>query len=129
MDTDYKEIGKRTKIARIRENITQEALAEKISLSTPHMSNVETGNTKVSLPAIIRIANASWNQDAIAFIVKDFKIEKSLAKKVFIDMWLFSSCLAVQLATNNMNISETDIDMLLNDFYERIKSYYITRKN
>lgn len=75
------------------------------------------------------IANASWNEKAIMFIVKDFKTDKLSAKKAFIDMWLFSSGLAVQLATNNMKISETDIDVLLNDFYERIKNCYVTRKN
>ena len=35
MELDYKEIGKRVKIARIRADLTQEALAEKAGLSIP----------------------------------------------------------------------------------------------
>ena len=34
MELDYKAIGKRIKIARIKADLTQEALAEKASLST-----------------------------------------------------------------------------------------------
>ena len=52
MELDYKAIGKRIKIARIKADLTQEALAEKASLSTTHMSNIETGNSKLSLPAM-----------------------------------------------------------------------------
>jgi len=55
---DYKAIGKRIKIVRIQRSITQEKLAEKAGLSSQHMSNIENGNTKSSLPTIIRIANA-----------------------------------------------------------------------
>ena len=57
MVIDYDAIGMRIKIARIKAKITQEALAERTGLSTVHISNVETGNTKVSLPSIIAIAN------------------------------------------------------------------------
>lgn len=57
MDLDYKAIGKRVKIARIKADLTQEELAEKAILSLPHMSNIETGNTKLSLPMIVSIAN------------------------------------------------------------------------
>lgn len=52
MELDYRAIGKRIKIARIKADLTQEALAEKASLSTTHMSNIETGNSKLSLPTI-----------------------------------------------------------------------------
>ncbi len=55
---DYKAIGKRIKIFRIQHSITQEKLAEKAGLSTQHMSNIENGNTKSSLPTIVRVANA-----------------------------------------------------------------------
>jgi transcriptional regulator with XRE-family HTH domain len=55
---DYKALGKRIKIARIQQSLTQERLAEISGLSTQHTSNIENGNTKASLPTIIRIANA-----------------------------------------------------------------------
>lgn len=58
MDVDYKAIGKRIKIARIRKEITQDQIANITGLSNPHISNIETGSTKVSLPTLIKIANA-----------------------------------------------------------------------
>ncbi len=58
MELDYKAIGKRVKIARIRADLTQEALAEKAGLSITHMSNIETGNSKLSLPMAVALANA-----------------------------------------------------------------------
>lgn len=57
------------------------------------------------------------------------KIDKLSAQKVFVQMWLLSSGLAVQLVTNNMNVSENDIDLLLNDFYERLRKSYVTKQN
>lgn len=58
MELDYKAIGKRIKIARINADLTQEALAGRIELSPSHMSNIETGTTKVSLTTIVNLANA-----------------------------------------------------------------------
>ena len=58
MELDYKAIGKRIKIARIKADMKQEHLAEKSGLSPTHVSNVETGTTKVSLSALVSLANA-----------------------------------------------------------------------
>ena len=58
MELDYKAIGKRIKIARIRADLTQETLAEKISISPTHLSNIETGSTRVSLTTVTAAANA-----------------------------------------------------------------------
>lgn len=58
MELDYKAIGKRIKIARINADMTQERLADLADLSPSHMSNIETGTTKVSLTTIVNIANA-----------------------------------------------------------------------
>ena len=55
---DYKAIGQRIKIARIKKGVTQETVADLIDITPAHMSNVETGKTKVSLPTLIAIANA-----------------------------------------------------------------------
>lgn len=53
-----KAIGQRIKIARIKKGVTQETVADLIDITPAHMSNVETGKTKVSLPTLIAIANA-----------------------------------------------------------------------
>lgn len=55
---DYIELGKRIKAARLAAGLTQEQLAEKINLSSGHCAHVERGTTKVSLPALVDIANA-----------------------------------------------------------------------
>lgn len=47
MELDYKAIGKRIKIARIKKNLTQEAIADKIGITPQHVSNIETGNASV----------------------------------------------------------------------------------
>lgn len=54
---NYKEIGKRIKIARIRKELAQAKLAEAVHISASHLSNIETGNAKVSLPTLVHIVN------------------------------------------------------------------------
>lgn len=53
---DYKQIGKQIKIARITVGVTQEYLAEKLSISSVHMSNIERGTTKVGLAVIVGVS-------------------------------------------------------------------------
>ena len=55
---NYADIGMRIKDERSRKNMSQERLAELADLSIAHTSHIETGNTKVSLPALVKIANA-----------------------------------------------------------------------
>ena len=57
MELDYKAIGKRIKIARIKKNLTQETVADRIGITPQHVSNIETGNTSVSLTTLVAIAN------------------------------------------------------------------------
>lgn len=84
MELDYRAIGKRIEIARIKADLTQERLAEIVSISPTHMSNIETGTTRVSLTAIISIANALsvTVDDLLCDSVKKARIpmEKDLAK-------------------------------------------------
>jgi transcriptional regulator with XRE-family HTH domain len=55
---DYKAIGARVRNARKKLGITQLKLAEYSEQTPTNISHIETGNTKVSLPTIIKIANA-----------------------------------------------------------------------
>ena len=57
MELDFKAIGKRIKIARINQNMTQETVADKIGVTQQHVSNIETGNSSVSLTTLVAIAN------------------------------------------------------------------------
>ena len=55
---DYAAIGRRIREARKNIGITQDKLAETVDLSPSHMSHIESGKTKVSLPSLVLIANA-----------------------------------------------------------------------
>ena len=57
MELDFKAIGKRIKIARIKQNLTQETVADKIGVTPQHVSNIETGNSSVSLTTLVAISN------------------------------------------------------------------------
>lgn len=58
MEIDYLAIGRRIRKFRLERGFTQEKLAELTELTPAHFSHVETGNTKVSLPSLLRIAAA-----------------------------------------------------------------------
>lgn len=55
---DYIAIGKRIRSRRKLKNLSQEELAEMVNISTVHMSHIETGYTKLSLPVLVDIACA-----------------------------------------------------------------------
>ena len=55
---DYYKIGQRIRKYRKACGMSQEQLAEQIGISVTHMSHIETGNTKLSLPVFVDIARA-----------------------------------------------------------------------
>jgi len=58
MEIDYKSIGQRIKTFRLQNGFSQEKLAELADLTPAHVSHIETANTKISLPSLLKIANA-----------------------------------------------------------------------
>ena len=54
---DYYAIGQRIRKVRKAHDWSQEELAEKVEISTTHMSHIETGSTKLSLPVLVSLAN------------------------------------------------------------------------
>lgn len=54
---NYYKIGQNIREFRKLNNLSQEQLAEMVNISTTHMSHIETGNTKLSLPVFVNIAN------------------------------------------------------------------------
>lgn len=58
MMVDYEEIGQNIKICRMRKRMKQAELAEMTDVSTQHISHVECGITKLSLPLLLRISEA-----------------------------------------------------------------------
>lgn len=58
MGVDYAAIGRRIRQYRLERDLSQEVLSEKSDVTPAHFSHIERGNTKPSLPTLIRIANA-----------------------------------------------------------------------
>ena len=58
MGLDYVAIGRRIKAARVKQDMTQEELAEHVQVSTAHISKIETAYTKPSFQVVVDIANA-----------------------------------------------------------------------
>lgn len=65
---DYCSIGKRIKLTRIKQGVLQKDLAEKIGISKPHMSNIETAHTKIGLETLVAIANNALNTSVDEFL-------------------------------------------------------------
>ena len=62
----YFEIGQRIRRYRKACGLSQEALAGRVGISVTHMSHIETGNTKLSLPVLAKIAEElSVSTDAL----------------------------------------------------------------
>ena len=55
---DYYMIGHKIRKICKAHGLSQEELAEKVNISTTHMSHIKTGNTKLSLPVFVDIAAA-----------------------------------------------------------------------
>lgn len=55
---NYDQIGMRVRLFRRRKGLSQEELAELVDISVTHMSHIETGNTKLSLPVFVALAEA-----------------------------------------------------------------------
>lgn len=65
---NYEEIGKRVRKYRKLKNLSQEQLAEKIDISTTHMSHIETGSTKLSLQVLVDLSRVlEVNTDDLLF--------------------------------------------------------------
>ena len=64
----YFDIGQRIRRYRKACGLSQEALAGKVGISVTHMSHIETGNTKLSLPVLVKIAEElSVGTDVLLF--------------------------------------------------------------
>lgn len=92
---NYYEIGQRIRKFRKAYNLSQEELAEKIGISTTHMSHIETGNTKLSLTVFVDIANAlSVQTDELLHDITEQN--KTPLKQEFIE--LLNSCSSQELS-------------------------------
>lgn len=58
MELNWKLLGRRIREVRIGKNLTQEALAEKVGVSSVYISHIEVGTSKSSLETLVKICNA-----------------------------------------------------------------------
>lgn len=58
MELNYTLIGIRIKRIRMSRKITQDKLSEMSDISPQHLSQIESGKTKLSLPTLVNICNA-----------------------------------------------------------------------
>ena len=72
---DYYKIVQKVRKYRKAQGLSQEQLAERIGISVTHMSHIETGNTKLSLPVLVDIA------EALDVKTDDFLFEVQSARK------------------------------------------------
>ena len=86
-EIDFERIGQRVKLARINKGYTQAELGEIIGCSNNHMSHIETGQTKVSLSLLLKLAYA-LDTDLNFFLMdtpyveKDSIIDSEIADKL-----------------------------------------------
>ena len=72
---NYYEVGQRIRKFRKAYNFSQEQLAEKVGVSTTHMSHIETGNTKLSLSVFVKIADVlSVQTDELLYDIPPIKL-------------------------------------------------------
>ena len=70
-------LGLKIKAVRISRNLTQDNLAQLINCNVSHISNIENNHTKVSLIALLAIANAL--NTSIDYLLSDQYENSSLA--------------------------------------------------
>lgn len=57
MALDYTVIGSRIKEARLKKNMTQEDLSDKMNISVAFLSRVETGNSRINLKRLNQVCD------------------------------------------------------------------------
>lgn len=89
-------LGNRIRVAREKEGITQEELAERINISPSHISVIERGVKTVRIDTVVRIAN---ELDVSADYLLQDLVKRSRES---------------QLLSSIMDLPETDRNRLLN---------------
>ncbi len=90
---DYYKIGQKIRKFRKARGFSQERLAEQAGISITHMSHIETGNTKLSLPVFAALAQA------LEVPADDLLCEEASSRKASLDeiAEVLESCTTPQL--------------------------------
>lgn len=77
---NYYEIGQRIRHYRKAKGLSQEELAYASDISVTHMSHIETENTKLSLPVLVKIAK-TLNVHTDALLYDSVELNSTVASK------------------------------------------------
>ena len=73
-DVDYKKIGENIRLIRMAKGTSQIKLARSLDISQTHMSNIENGNTGLSLTTAIKISRyLGCSIDELVYGIKEAK--------------------------------------------------------
>lgn len=105
----YKLLGKRIKLERQKNNLTQEQLAEKVDISSSYMGQIERGERNVTIDNLIRIANIL--NVSIDYLLQDSLIPKNYSTQKNIDDLILNRNQSEQdLALNMLTLLFSHID-------------------
>lgn len=82
IELDYKLLGHRIKNNRTAAELTQEQLAGIVDVATSNISHIERATTKVSLPTLVKIANA-LNVSLDQLVCDSLPVSESYLEKDF----------------------------------------------
>ena len=57
-ELDFEKIGRKIREVRTEKQLTQDFIANQVDVNVSHISNIETGKSKVSLTSLVLICNA-----------------------------------------------------------------------
>ncbi|HIT24008.1 MAG TPA: helix-turn-helix transcriptional regulator [Candidatus Faecimonas intestinavium] len=78
---NYSKIGLRIAEARVKHDLTQEELAEKIGKTSQFISNIETGKRKPSLSTLLNIAKVL--NLSLDYLIYDNDIEEKIRDDIY----------------------------------------------
>ena len=73
-EVDYIKIGQRIRAARLKLGWQQAEVAFRAGLTTSHMSHIETGQTKVALPTIVKMRTPPRQITSTGGIEQSFRL-------------------------------------------------------
>ena len=121
---DYYYIGQKIRTTRKARGLSQEQLAEKIGISTTHMSHIETGNTKLSLPVFVNLAKVlEVRTDELIYDVKP--IPHNIYIENIVNMLDDCSTLQIQIIEDIVKASKNSLDKYLDYLFLDITYHHM----
>jgi len=105
---DYYRIGQKIRKYRKLNGLSQENLAEMVNISVTHMSHIETGNTKLSLPVFVDIANAL--NVATDDLLNNEKIKRDVAVSEIAEILNNSSSEQIRIISDIIKATKLSLD-------------------